>query len=39
MMPKKKHDDGSGEAAEETPMLVARPSPTEVDGFDYERDT
>ena len=34
-----KHDDGSGEAAEEAPMLVARPSPTEVDGFDYERDT
>ena len=33
------HDDGSGEAAEEVPMVVARPSPTEAEGFDYESDT
>ena len=33
------HDDGSGEAAEEVPMVVARPSPTEAEGLDYESDT
>ena len=33
------HDDGSGEAAEEVPMVVARPSPTQAEGFDYESDT